>query len=180
MISIGPQTDISHSVFFLRTKDQSTQINGIGESIIEIEEEKKTESECSDQYSSCNESDTNFLQLNSSDSMEEGKEQNEMNSSAFILFWSSLVVLLSRCFTCFAKTKLIKKIRGSLLIVTMSSSNGHKNIWRAQPLVNRQSHGNIKLSAVVWLSANTYMKMAKYFRLAGVQWLSKTKYCAFQ
>ena len=177
--SIGPQTDISHSVFSLRTKDQSTQINGIGESIFETEEEKETESECSDQYSSCNKSDTDFLQSNSSDSMEEGKEQNEMNSSAFMLFWSSLVVLLSRCFTCFAKFKLIKKIRGSLLIVTISSSNGHKNIWRSQPLVNRQSHGNIKLSAAVLLSANTYMRMAQYFRLAGVQLLSKTKYCAF-
>ena len=78
--SIGTQTDISHSAFSLRAKDQSTQINGIGESIFETEEEKETESKYSDQYSSCNESDNDFLQSDSRDSMEEGKEQNEMNS----------------------------------------------------------------------------------------------------
>ena len=99
MTRIGTQTDISHSVFSLITKDQSTQFNGIGESIFETEEDTETEGEYSDRYSSSKESDTDFLQSDSIDSMEEGKKQNEMNSSAFIVFWSSLVVLLSRCFT---------------------------------------------------------------------------------
>ena len=69
--------------------------------------------------------------------MEKGKEQNEMNSSAFIVFWPSLVVLLSRYFTCFAKAKLIKETGSFLLTVTLFCSKGHKNIWRSQPLVIR-------------------------------------------
>ena len=132
MTSIGTQTDISRSVFSLITKDQSTQFNNTGESIFETEQDKGKEVEYSEHYS-CNESDTGFLQPDSTDNMEEGKVQNEMNSSAFIVFWSSLLVLLSQCFTCFAKMKLIKKIRGSLLTVTIFCSNGHKNIWRSQP-----------------------------------------------
>ena len=132
MTSIGTQTDISRSVFSLITKDQSTQFNSTGESIFETEQDKGKEVEYSE-HCSCNESDTGFLQPDSTDNMEEGKVQNEMNSSAFIVFWSSLLVLLSQCFTCFAKMKLIKKIRGSLLTVTIFCSNGHKNIWRSQP-----------------------------------------------
>ena len=49
---------------------------------------------------------------------------------------------------------------GNLLTVTRLYSNGHKNIWSSQPLVNQQSDGNIKCSAPVLLSANTYMRMA--------------------
>ena len=91
------------------------------------------------------------------------------------------MILLSRCFTCFGKTKLIKKIRGFLLTGPIFCClKGNKNISRSQPLVNRQSHGNIKLPAAVLLSANTYMRMVRYFRLAGVQCLSKTQYYAFQ
>ena len=95
MTSIGTQTDISRSVFSLITKDQSTQFNSTGESIFETEQDKGKEVEYSEHYS-CNESDTGFLQPDSTDNMEEGKVQNEMNSSAFIVFWSSLLVLLSQ------------------------------------------------------------------------------------
>ena len=94
MTSIGTQTDISHSEFSLTTKDQSTQFNSIRESIFKTEEDTETESGYSDHYSSCNKSDTDFLQSHSIDSMEEGKDQTGMNSSAFIAFWSPLVVLL--------------------------------------------------------------------------------------
>ena len=91
------------------------------------------------------------------------------------------MILLSRCFTCSAKTKLIKKIRGSLLTGPIFCClKGNKNISKSQPLVNPQSHGNIKLPAAVLLSANTYMRMVRYFRLARVQRLGKTQHYAFQ
>ena len=41
--------------------------------MFETEEDKETEGECSDHYSSCNESDTDFLISDNSDSMEEGR-----------------------------------------------------------------------------------------------------------
>ena len=50
----------------------------------------------------------------------------------------------------------------------------------SQPLINRQSHGNFKLSTTILLTANTYMIMSQYFLLAGIQWLGKTQQYAFQ
>ena len=45
MPSIRTQTDMSLTVFFLITKDQSTQFNGIGQSIFKTEEDTETENE---------------------------------------------------------------------------------------------------------------------------------------
>ena len=67
-----------------------------------------------------------------------------------------------------------------MLTVITVCTNGHKNIWRSQPPVKRQWMGNIRLSAAVLFSANTFTKIAEYFRLANVQWLGKTRYYAFQ
>ena len=45
MRSIRTQTDMSHTVFFLITKDQSTKFNGIGQSIFKSEKDTETENE---------------------------------------------------------------------------------------------------------------------------------------
>ena len=179
MTTIGTQTDISTLVFPKSTSDQCTQFSGFKESPLEIEENTEFEENEYDRLS-CNESDSEYLQSDSSEDMEGEKEQREFNNSAFIVFWSSLVVLLSKCFSCFSKTKLVQKIKGSLLTVTIFCSNGHKHVWRSQPIVNRQSQGNIKLSAAVLFSASTYTRIAQYFRLAGVQWIGKTRFYDFQ
>ena len=53
-----------------------------------------------------------------SDDQEEPNANKNIKCSAFIVFWSSLVTLFARCFTCFATTKsLIRNTRGSLLTV---------------------------------------------------------------
>ena len=89
MKGIGTQSDISQSVSIRQQfKDQSKQFNGIGESIFETEEDTERESQYSEHYSSSKKSDTDFLQYDGSNSME-GKEQNEMNSSAKTIFCSS-------------------------------------------------------------------------------------------
>ena len=46
------------------------QFNGIGELLFKSEEDTETESEYSDYCSSCNESDTDFLQSDSSENTE--------------------------------------------------------------------------------------------------------------
>ena len=103
------------------------------------------------------------------------------SKSAFIIYWSSLVVLLCRCLTCGVLASIKKcTVRGSLLIVEMICKNAHKNIWRSQPLINRSAHGNIKLSASVLVSSNTFIKLAKYFELADIQWITKTRYYLIQ
>ena len=125
--------------------------------------------------------DSNSDSESSDDAGTSTKKPKEISCSAFIVFWSSLVSFFANCGRCLGKTtKLIRKTRGSLLTVITVCTNGHKNIWRSQPPVKRQWMGNIRLSAAVLFSANTFTKIAEYFRLANVQWLGKTRYYAFQ
>lgn len=111
---------------------------------------------------STNENDSSFSEK-SDDGKENQMENQNRTNVGFIVFWSSLVTLLERCFTCFGKTKLVQKVRGSLLIVTMCCINGHEHIWRSQPLVNKFAYGNIKLCSAVLFSAGTFAKISKYF-----------------
>ena len=58
--------------------------------------------------------------------------KDDMKSTAFIVSWWSLIILFGNCFTCFDKSlKISCKVCGSLLIVMMTCSNGHKKIWRS-------------------------------------------------
>ena len=116
-----------------------------------------------------------------SDDQEEPNANKNIKCSAFIVFWSSLVTLFARCFTCFGMAKsLIRNTCGSLLTVKTVCINRHKNIWKSQPSVKRQWLGNIRMSAAVLFSANTFTRIAEYFRLADIQWIGKTRYYAFQ
>ena len=54
--------------------------------------------------------------------------KDDTKSTAFIVFWSSLIILFGKCFTCFDKSaKITRKVRGLLLIIMMTCSNCHKN-----------------------------------------------------
>ena len=70
--------------------------------------------------------------------------KGDTKSTAVIVFWSSLINFFGKCFTCFDKSvKITRKVHGSLLIIMMTCSNGHENIWRSQSSINRQSHFNL-------------------------------------
>ena len=117
----------------------------------------------------------------SDDQEEPNANKNIIKCSAFIVFWFSLVTLFARCFTCFATTKsLIRNTLGSLLTVKTVCINELKNIWKSQPSVKRQWLANIRMSAAVLFSANTFTRIAEYFRLADIQWIGKIQYYAFQ
>ena len=84
----------------------------------------------------------------------------DTKTTVFIVFWSSLVILFGKCFTCFDKSvKITRKVHGSLLIIMMTCSNGHKNIWRSQTSINRQSLGNILISSATIFSAKTFQRI---------------------
>ena len=136
-------------------------------------------SDCSDSDNS----DNTFVA--SGDEYDTDQEFNDSNhnvkNSAFIVFWTSLCTLFVNCFTCFAKTtKIVKNVRGSLLNVKTYCINGHCYTWYSQPFINRYACGNIKLSASVLFSANTFAKIAEYFRLADIKWIGKTSYYRLQ
>ena len=111
----------------------------------------------------------------SDDQEEPNANKNIIKCLTFIVFWSFLVTLFARCFTCFAMTnRLIRNMHGSLLTGKTICISGHKNIWKSQPSVKRQWLGNIRMSAAVLFSANTFTRIAEYFRLADIQWIGKT------
>ena len=129
--------------------------------------------------------DSSFV-LSESDSsscsdFDSNDNKDETKSMAFIVFWSSLIILFRKCFTCFEKSiKITRKVHGSLLIITMTCSNGHKNIWRSQPSINHQSLGNISISLATLFSANTFQRIIDFFHLVGIQCMGKTRFYEFQ
>ena len=102
---------------------------------------------------------------------------DDTKSTTFIVFWFSLIILFEKCFTCFDKSvKITCKVRGSLLILMMTCSNGHENIWRSQTSVNCQSFGNILICSATLFSANTFQRIYDFFRLVGLQCIGKTRF----
>lgn len=103
--------------------------------------------------------------------------------SAFIVYWTSLLLLLKRClFPACILTTIITNIayKGSQLVVKMECPAGHQTTWRSQPNCSHYSIGNLESAASVLFSANTYKRLATFFDLAGIKWLSKTCYYAIQ
>ena len=94
---------------------------------------------------------------------------NTAAKTTFIVYWSSLMILLKIWLTCFlfAAIKNIT-VKGSQLIVKLICPNKHENIWKSQLSANRYSKGNLTLSAVILFSKNTFEKIARYFDIINV------------
>ena len=131
--------------------------------------ETETESDC------CQESD--YADSDISDN-EEDKQITSPSKAAFIVYWTSLIVLLKKCLhsTCLMRATITNLVfKASQLIVRLKCQEGHKTEWKSQPNCNHYSVGNTYL-----FSANTYRRLARFFVLAGIQWISKTSFYALQ
>ena len=103
--------------------------------------------------------------------------------AAFIVYWTSLLVLFKNCLlrTCLSPATISNLVtKGSQLIVNLKCHEGHKTIWRSQPNCSHYSVGNLTNAASVLFSANTYTRLARFFDLAGIQWITKTSFYAIQ
>ena len=67
-------------------------------------------------------------------------------------------------------TKVIST--GSALCINLLCQENHKFIWRSQPIYL----GNVRLSACVLFSSNTYRKLEKYFHILNFPWVWKSCY----
>ena len=74
--------------------------------------------------------------------------------------------LHSTCLMPAAITSLTFK--GSQLIMRLKCQEGHEAEWKSQPNYNHYSVGN------------KYQRLAQFFDLAGIQWISKTSFYAIQ
>ena len=103
------------------------------------------------------------------------EEQLASNNSAFLVYWSSLILLLQYCLSCPAKALVNSVfIQGSALIVELNCEDGHISLWRSQPRTSNHNEGNIVLAASILFSANTFSKIKKYFESACIPFISHT------
>ena len=71
------------------------------------------------------------------------------NGSMFLVFWSSLVLLLARCMKCGCKAMVDNVIvRGTQLMVKVVCDAGHHYSWKSQPQRGRTQYAlaNVRLS----------------------------------
>ena len=133
---------------------------------------------------SINDVDSSFV-LSESDScccsdFDSNDNKDDTKSIVFIVFWSSLIIFFGKYFTCFDNSvKITRKVRGSPRIILMTCSKGHKNIWRSQPSINRQSLGNGLICSATLFSANTFQRIYGFFHLVGLQCIGKSRFYQF-
>ena len=80
--------------------------------------------------------------------------ENTPAKTAFIIYWSLLVILLKICLTC-SLPATIKNItvKGAPLIIKLICPNMHENIWKSQPSVIQYSKGNKRQFSAVQVFA---------------------------
>ena len=136
--------------------------------------ETETGSEC------CQESD--YLDSDISHN-EEDEQITSPSKAAFIVYWTSLIVLLKKCLhSTSLKPATITNFafKGSQLTVRLKWQEGHKTEWKSQSNCNHYSAEYLKSAASVLFSANTYQRLARFLDLAGIQWIPKTSFYSIQ
>ena len=99
----------------------------------------------------------------------------DLPKPSLIVYWTSLLILLKRCLisTCNLPASITKTVfNGSQLIVKLKCQRNHTS-RRSQPNCNSYSEGNLIAVAAVLFSANTSQRIANFFDIAGIQWISK-------
>ena len=90
--------------------------------------------------------------------------------AAFIVYMSSLTVLLNKYLTCCLPASVTNiTLKCSQLIVQLICPDNHKTTWISQPSDQRYSKGNLNLAAAVLFSANTLKKISKHFEIANIE-----------
>ena len=71
-------------------------------------------------------------------------------------------------------------IQGSALVVELICDDGHISPWRSQPRTSNYYEGNILLAASILFSANTFLKIKKYFELTCIPFILHKSYYNLQ
>ena len=87
------------------------------------------------------------------------EEQLPFNNLAFIIYWSSLVLLLKYCLFCPVKALVNSVfIHRSTLVVELTCEDGDISLWRSQPRTSNFYERNIGLAASILFSANAFFE----------------------
>ena len=141
-------------------------------------EQESDQSECDSQ----NEYDSDFIMQEKSCNKSDNEDSNfepKPPKVSFIVFWSSFLMLLRRCFhpTRFLRANIKNfSLKGYQIIVRLQCSDNHTSFWKLQPDCNCFSIGNLMSAAAVLFSANAYQTIASFFQLENIQWILKKSY----
>lgn len=95
--------------------------------------------------------------------------------SAFIVFWSSILILLKRCIRCGEIASIISHCyNGTMIQLSLICRQGHKTSWSSQPVnSNGNAEGNIRMASGILFSGNTYTRIAETFSYANIRFFTK-------
>lgn len=127
-------------------------------------------------YSQAESMDTDITDITDKDA-----EQNNPCERKFIVFESCLNFLLQICPECgHPVEELTKTVKGSLLIVNRTCTEGHCSLWTSQPLLNGMAAGNLLLSAAILFSGCTYRKISHLASIINLQVMAERTFHSIQ
>ena len=119
----------------------------------------------------------------SSDSEEDDDEDSSSSTrrDKYIVFEECLNELFKSCLECGGPVlKKTKFTTGSMVTFHLECHAGHHRTWRSQPVVKKAPLGNVLLSAAILFSGLCYTAVCDMARCLGLQFLSRTVFCAYQ
>ena len=116
--------------------------------------------------------------------MKQSKIPRPSPNSAFIVFWSQLVLLLNRCLVCASPVTMNFHHKGSMITVIMTCNNNHTKTWYSQPMIGKGAMkyalGNVRLVCGTLLSGATFSKLSEIFKFSGIQLFAKDTFYRIQ
>ena len=98
----------------------------------------------------------------------------------YLVYESSLLRLMRKCYVCGQIVELKTSTRGTLLVVQGSCPDGHKLCWESQPMVKGIASGNLALSAAILFCGLTYTKVANMAMLLNMPIFSESTFHRLQ
>lgn len=130
-----------------------------------------------------------FFTVDTDDTMDVSDDINDdischpTTDRKFIVFESCLNSLFHTCPLCLKPvfdSEVIKTVRGTLLSVKYTCSEGHINTWDSQPLVNGMSAGNLLTAAAILFSGSTFTHISNLASILRLSIMSKSTFHSIQ
>ena len=178
MKSCGTQTDITYSRrnnCFMQTNKEGPD----GERLSTTDTDDSMDDELDESYLSqmSQESDTNSM----SDSESELSSYDPLNDTKLIVFWSTLLPLLSFCLVCRASAHITHTYyKGCAIVVPLFCTSNHETMWCSMPKINGMFAANLLIPASILFTGTTYSRFNEICDAFGLRCLGKTLYNSIQ
>ena len=123
------------------------------------------------------ESDTNSM----SDSESESSSYDPLNDTTLIVFWSTLLPLLSFCLVCRASAHITHTYyKGCAIVVTLFCTSNHETMWCSMPKINGMFAANLFIPVSILFTGANYSRFNEICDAFGLKCPGKTLYDSIQ